>query len=407
MAYSNITLNCSTNLSFRENDFVQVTYNATTYILGRVVSYSAITGVMVLTPTQSVGSGTFSSWTVSLAGENGTNGVSSTSGTNGTAGTAGSNGTSATSGTAGTNGSSATSGLSNLSSSSGTSGTNGSSATSGTSGTNGLSGLSRLSGSNGTAGLSSTSGSSGTTGTSGTSGSSGVGGLSATSGSSGTTGATGPVGPPGGQGPIGAGGGSGTSGSSGVNGATGPVGPIGPPGGQGPAGAVITGAQGPTGPQGPANSNNQNLSAGQPFTFNICYWNQLYYATQVQAYSGQGARSNSGIQFLTYPGVWQSPNGAIGSPNFFPTSTRELKYDIQPFTKSALNILNSTKIVSYEFDIDTMEGETKYGFIAEDTPEEIASPTHDRIIISSSIGVLIKALQELDIKLKEKEALYS
>jgi hypothetical protein len=54
-----------------------------------------------------------------------------------------------------------------------------------------------------------------------------------------------------------------------------------------------------------------------------------------------------------------------------------------------------------------MEGETKYGFIAEDTPEEIASPTHDRIIISSSIGVLIKALQELDIKLKEKEALYS
>ena len=407
MAYSNITLTCSTNLIFRANDFVQVSANSTNYYVGRVVSYDSVTGVMVLTPSISVGNGTFSSWTVSLAGENGTNGLSNTSGTSGTSGNDLTSGTSATSGTSGTNGTSATSGLSNLSGSSGTSGTNGSAATSGTSGTNGISNISNISGSNGTAGTNGSNATSGSSGTSGTSGSSGVGGLSGTSGSSGTSGAQGPTGAQGPQGPTGAAGSNGTSGSSGVNGAQGPTGAQGPAGGQGAAGASVTGPTGATGPTGPANSNNQTLNQGSPMTFNQCFWNQLYYGNQAQAYDGQGARSNSGIQFITGPSVWQSPNGGIGSPNFFPTSTEELKYDIQPFTKSALNILNATKIVSYEFDIDTMEGETKYGFIAEDTPEEIAGTTHERIIISSSMGVLIKALQELDVKLKAKEDLYS
>jgi hypothetical protein len=407
MAYSNITLTCSTNLSFRANDFVQITHDELNYIVGRVVSYNPATGVMELTPTQGVGNGTFSEWTISLTGESGTNGTSSTNGTSGTSGANFTSGSAGTSGTTGTNGTSATNGVSSTSGLSETSGTDGSSGTSGTSGTSASSGASGSNGSSGTSGTSGSSATSGTSGTSASSGSNGNAGASGSSGSSGTsggTGPTGPQGPQGGQGPLGA---RGTSGSSGVNGGTGPTGPTGPTGGQGPAGAVQTGPQGPTGPTGPANSNNQTLNQGSPMTFNICYWNQLYYATAVQAYDGQGARSNSGIQFLTYPSVWQSPNGAIGSPNFFPTSTQELKYDIKPFTKSALDILNATKIVSYEFDIDSMEGETKYGFIAEETPEEIAGTTHDRIIISSSIGVLIKALQELDKKLKEKEALYS
>ena len=406
MAYSNITLNCSTNLTFQVNDFVQVTHDELNYFLGRVVSYDAGTGVMVLAPSQSVGNGTFSSWTVSLAGENGTNGISNISGTSGTSGQHSTSGTSASSGTSGTNGSAGTSGLSFLSGSAGTSGTNGSAGTSGTSGTNGLSNASALSGSAGTSGTNGSNGTSGTSGTSASSGSSGVGGLSGSSGSSGTTGATGPTGGQGPQGATGAAGSSGTSGSSGVNGGTGPTGAQGPTGGQGAAGAVITGPTGPTGAQGPANSNNQSLNQYANMTFNTCRWTELYYGNNAFSNSGNGARSNSGIQFITAPSVWQSPNGAIGSPNFFPTSSRGLKYDITPFAKSALDIFNATQIVSYEFDIDGMEGQIKYGFIAENTPEEISSPTKDRIIISSSIGLLIKACQELDKKLKVKEALY-
>ncbi len=382
MAYSNITLNCSLNLSFRANDFVQVTHDELNYILGRVVSYDAGTGVMVLTPTLSVGNGTFSEWTISLTGENGTAGTTGTAGTAGTAGTTGTTGTSGTSGSTGTDGSSGTSG---------TSGTDGSTGTEGTSGTNGLAGTS------GTAGTTGTSGTSGSAGTAGTDGSAGTSGTSGTSGSQGTSGVAGA---------SASSGSSGTSGSSGVNGGTGPTGPTGPTGAQGPAGAVQTGPTGPTGPQGPANSNNQSLNQFDSMTFAVCRWNQLYYGGNAFSNNGNGARSNSGIQFITGPSTWYSPNGGIGSPNFFPTSSKGLKYDITPFTKSALDIFNSTQIVSYEFDIDGMEGQIKYGFIAENTPEEISSPTHDRIIISSSIGLLIKACQELDTKLKAKEALY-
>lgn len=406
MAYSNITLNCSLNLSFRANDFVQVTHDELNYIVGRVVSYDAGTGVMVLTPTQSVGNGTFSEWTVSLAAENGTNGTSGTSGTSGTNGAHSTSGTSGTSGSTGTSGTSATAGTSGTSGSAGTSASDGSAGTSGTSGTSASSGTSGTNGSSGTSGTSGSSATSGTSGTSGSTGTNGVAGASGSSGSSGTSGATGPqgpTGPTGAQGPLGA---RGTSGSSGVNGGTGPTGPTGPTGAQGPAGAVQTGPTGPQGPQGPANSNNQSLNQFDPMTFAVCRWNQLYYGNNAFSNNGNGARSNSGIQFITGPSVWYSPNGGIGSPNFFPTSSKGLKYDITPFTKSALDIFNSTQIVSYEFDIDGMEGQIKYGFIAENTPEEISSPTHDRIIISSSIGLLIKACQELDTKLKAKEALY-
>ncbi len=406
MAYSNITLNCSTNLAFVANDFVQVTHDELNYIIGRVVSYNTGTGVMVLTPLQSVGSGTFDSWTVTLAGAWGTSGTSGTSGTNATSGASATAGTSGTDGSSGTEGTSGTSGTSGTDGSSGTHATAGESGTSGTSGTSATTGTEGTSGSSGTNGTSGSSGTSGTSGSSASTGTSGNNGASGSSGSSGTSGATGPQGPTGPTGPQGPAGSSGTSGSSGVNGPQGPTGPTGPTGAQGPAGAVITGPTGPTGPQGPANSNNQTLNQFSPMTFAVCRWNQLYYGNNVFANNGQGARSNSGIQFITGSNTWYSPNGGIGSPNFFPTSSRGLKYDITPFTKSALDILNATQIVSYEFDIDGMEGQVKYGFIAENTPEEISSPSHDKIIISSSIGVLIKACQELDAKLKEKEALY-
>ena len=95
-------------------------------------------------------------------------------------------------------------------------------------------------------------------------------------------------------------------------------------------------------------------------------------------------------------------NGGIGAGggNFFPASTREIKKNIEPFTKSALDIINSTDIVSFEFEQGGLEGEIHIGFIAEDTPEELATSAHDQIVIPSSLGILMKALQELDEKLQ-------
>ena len=89
-----------------------------------------------------------------------------------------------------------------------------------------------------------------------------------------------------------------------------------------------------------------------------------------------------------------------GGGNFFVASTREVKKNIEPFSKSALDIINSTDIVSFEFEQGGLEGEIHIGFIAEDTPEELATSAHDQIVIPSSLGILMKALQELDKKLQ-------
>ncbi len=348
MPYSNITFTVQTGLSFLENDFVQVSANASNYIIGRVVSYNPSTGALIITPLQSVGSGTFSSWTAALTGPWGSSG---TAGTSGTTGTSGNRGSARTSGNHGSSGSSGTSGSAGLSRASG------------------ASGLSRNSGSPGNSGV---------------------------NGPTGAPGGTGPTGP---QGPLGP---RGTSGSSGVNGGPGPQGPQGFTGPTGPQGAQgPTGPQGPPGPTGPSNSNNQTLNQFSPMTFNVCAWDQLYYGSNVYANSGQGARSSpSEVRFITGPGVWYSDNGPIGSPNFFPTSTRDVKTNIQPYTGSGLDLVNATEIVRFKFDIDGLEDDAKVGFIAEDAPVEFTGPDRDKMILPTTAGIIMKALQELDTKLR-------
>ena len=348
---ANATFNCSPNLSYVAGDFVQLSYDANNYVIGTVVSYNDITGVMVITPVKSVGSGSYSVWNVGLTGDAGS------SGTNGTSGTSGSSGTSATSGAAGS---------------------------AGTSGTNGSAGLSRSSGTAGTSGSSATAG---------------------TSGSAGTTGAIGPVGPQGAQGPIGATGSSGTSGVSGVNGPTGPTGAQGPTGATGPTGTATPGPTGPTGPQGaqgPQTIYNQPLNTNNSVSFSNLEMGYCHAVGNFLVPDG-GKVSNSagqGASWYGNQGSWFS-YGAIGSAYFFGTSTREVKKNIEPFTKSGLDLIKQTDIVSYKY-----EGElhytdlTKIGFIAEDTPTEMSSSDHDEMVINSTICVAMKAIQELDEKIK-------
>jgi len=348
---ANATFNCSPNLSYVAGDFVQLSYDANNYVIGTVVSYSSTTGVMVITPVKSVGSGSYSIWTVNLTGNIGTAGTSATSGTSG------SSGTSATSGAAGSAGTSGTSGSAGLSRSSGTAGTSGSSATAGT------------------------------------------------SGSAGTTGAIGPVGPQGAQGPIGATGSSGTSGVSGVNGPTGPTGAQGPTGATGPTGTATPGPTGPTGPtgaQGPQTIYNQALNTTDSVSFANLEMGYCHAVGNFLVPDG-GKVSNSagqGASWYGNQGSWFS-YGSIGSAYFFGTSTKEVKKNIEPFTKSGLDLIKQTDIVTYKY-----EGElhytdlTKIGFIAEETPIEMSSSDQDEMVINSTICVAMKAIQELDEKIK-------
>jgi hypothetical protein len=75
----------------------------------------------------------------------------------------------------------------------------------------------------------------------------------------------------------------------------------------------------------------------------------------------------------------------------------EVKTNIEEFSKSALDIINSIDIVSFRY--EHADEYLKVGIIADDSPEEITTKAHDQMIIPTTIGLAMKAIQELDKKL--------
>jgi hypothetical protein len=101
---------------------------------------------------------------------------------------------------------------------------------------------------------------------------------------------------------------------------------------------------------------------------------------------------------MRYNGGWYTV-GAIGASSFYASSTRDVKRDIAPFSPSALNIINDTEIVSYVYE-SAPEEQPTIGFIADDTPEQLSGPNHDKMDINKSIAVAMKAIQELNVKIE-------
>lgn len=93
----------------------------------------------------------------------------------------------------------------------------------------------------------------------------------------------------------------------------------------------------------------------------------------------------------------------INAINTAPGSKRELKENIHLFDRSALEIVNGTEIVSFNYKEDKNKT-PKIGFIADDTDESIAGRNHDLMDYTSCIGVLMKAVQELSERIKELES---
>ena len=92
----------------------------------------------------------------------------------------------------------------------------------------------------------------------------------------------------------------------------------------------------------------------------------------------------------------------INAINTAPGSKRELKENIHLFDRSALDIVNGTEIVSFNYKEDQNKT-PKIGFIADDTDESIAGRNHDLMDYTSCIGVLMKAVQELSKRIDELE----
>ena len=79
---------------------------------------------------------------------------------------------------------------------------------------------------------------------------------------------------------------------------------------------------------------------------------------------------------------------------FTNASKRELKENIEDYTDSAIDIINSTKICSFNMKGDP-EKDFRVGFIADDTDPVLSGKNQDVMDNQNCIGVLLKAVQEL------------
>ena len=87
---------------------------------------------------------------------------------------------------------------------------------------------------------------------------------------------------------------------------------------------------------------------------------------------------------------------------FNATSKRSLKKNIHRFRRSALGILRRVEVVSYQYKTEK-GGYEHTGFIADDAPPCLTGADHDVMALSDTVGMLIRAVQELDARISHLE----
>ena len=94
--------------------------------------------------------------------------------------------------------------------------------------------------------------------------------------------------------------------------------------------------------------------------------------------------------------------GNTTSNAFYQSSSRTLKTNIEQLEISGLDLLSQVNVVKFNYlnDLDNK----RIGFIAEDTPIELSTKEQNVMDTNSTIGILIKAVQELTDKVKELES---
>ena len=92
----------------------------------------------------------------------------------------------------------------------------------------------------------------------------------------------------------------------------------------------------------------------------------------------------------------------VVSYGFNSLSSREKKRDVEDFDRNATDIINGTKVVSFHYKDDT-ENKPRVGFIAEDTDKLLSTPTQDQFDLNNSVGLLLKAVQELSARIDRLE----
>ena len=270
----------------------------------------------------------------------------------------------------------------------------------------------------GSSGTSGTSGSSGSNGSSGTSGSNGTDGSSGTSGSNGTDGSSGSNGTDGTSGSNGTDGSSGSSGSNGTNGSSGTSG-TGFNTINNPANGRLILSDGTTN-AATASANliytgsnfliNGNTTVTGSLTITGNLTAQQYIVSSSVTYLtesfasgshkfGDTSDDNHNFTGSVYITGSLGVSGNVSGSAFYQVSSRTLKTNIEPFTLSGIDLINSVRIVEFNYlnDLDNKH----IGFIAEDTPSELSTLNKNVMDTNSTVGVLIKAVQELSEEVKK------
>ena len=91
------------------------------------------------------------------------------------------------------------------------------------------------------------------------------------------------------------------------------------------------------------------------------------------------------------------------SGGFFVQSARKYKKDIVDSKIDAVKMVNDTKVVEFHYKNDEKQVR-RIGFIADDTDPLLSTPEQDKMDTTNCIGILLKAVQELDIRLRRLEA---
>ncbi|NML38416.1 tail fiber domain-containing protein [Chitinophaga sp. G-6-1-13] len=92
-------------------------------------------------------------------------------------------------------------------------------------------------------------------------------------------------------------------------------------------------------------------------------------------------------------------NGTLEVTGLYQSSQRKLKKDIEPFNRSALDIINKASVQTFKYKADK-NGVTHIGFIAEDAPEEMVAPQRIGVDQANTMALLVKAVQEMNQKVE-------
>ena len=94
-------------------------------------------------------------------------------------------------------------------------------------------------------------------------------------------------------------------------------------------------------------------------------------------------------------------SAVISAGGFYQTSSKTLKTEIIDYNESALDVINKINVVSFYYKADVKN--KRIGFIAEDSPEEVATIDHNVMDTNSTVGLLLKAIQQLEERIKVLE----